>query len=221
MSGDHKKHSVPPADEALLEYWEKVFIQKYKGDCRPLERAIDTFEEIDVRSRRMKSFRLWRFWRILLLEDIATHMTFWLFIGCPPDALKKGIVTCIPKKQGTLNPGDFRPITVGPIIGRFFHRMLSRRMLTYWCKLAQRVAFLRTTVKATVVTCRVRNPACTSTKRPWESALYKWSKRPWRSRLWRYINKLTYLLTYLLKPIECRQWWHTSSPMKMSFCSML
>ena len=30
----------------------------------------------------------------------------------------------------------------------------------------------------TVVTCRVWNPACTTTKRPWEPALYKWSKRP-------------------------------------------
>ena len=35
-----------------------------------------------------------------------------------------------------------------------------------WCKLAQRVASLRTTVKATVLTCRVRNPACTTTNRP-------------------------------------------------------
>ena len=43
MNGDHEKHSVPPADEALLEYWEKVFIQKSKSDCRPLERAIDKF----------------------------------------------------------------------------------------------------------------------------------------------------------------------------------
>ena len=34
MSGDHEKHSVPPADEALLKYWEKVFIQKSKSDCR-------------------------------------------------------------------------------------------------------------------------------------------------------------------------------------------
>ena len=34
------------------------------------------------------------------------------------------------------------------------------------CKLAQRVAFLRMTVKATVVMCRVRNPACTTTKLP-------------------------------------------------------
>ena len=41
MNGE--KHSVPPADEALLEYCEKVFIQKSKSDCRPLERAIDTF----------------------------------------------------------------------------------------------------------------------------------------------------------------------------------
>ena len=71
------------------------------------------------------------------------------------------------------------------------------------CKLAQRVAFLRTTVKATVVTCRVRNPACTTTKRPWELALYKWPKRPWRSSLWRYINKLTYLsMIWLLLLID-------------------
>ena len=74
------------------------------------------------------------------------------------------------------------------------------------CKLAQRVAFLRTTVKATVVTCRVRNPACTTTKRPWEPALYKWSKRPWRSR--RYINKFTYLLTNTDYDIcMCRSRW--------------
>ena len=147
MSGDHERHSVPPADEALLEYWEKVFIQKSKGDSRPLERAIDTFEEMDVpvtadeiiqalRNLKdsapgldgMKKYDLNK----IPPEDMATHMTLWLFSGCPPDALKKGIVTCIPKIQGTLNPGDFRPITVGPIIGRLFHRVLSRRMLTYW-----------------------------------------------------------------------------------------
>ena len=88
------------------------------------------------------------------------------------------------------------------------------------CKLAQRVAFLRTTVKATVVTCRVRNPACTAvkrpwepglykwSKRPWEPVLYKWSKRPWRSRLWRYINKLTYLLTYKCQNLRSPMYWN-------------
>ena len=118
-----------------------------KGDSRPLERDIDTFEEMDVPVTAdeiiqalknfkdsapgfdgMKKYDLNK----IAPEDMATHMTLWLFSGCPPDALKKGIVTCIPKKQGTLNPGDFRPITVGPIIGRLFHRVLSRRMLTYW-----------------------------------------------------------------------------------------
>ena len=60
-------------------------------------------------------------------EDMATHMTLWLSSGCSPDVLKKGIVTCIPKKQGTLNLGDFRSI-----IGRLFRRVLSRRMLIHW-----------------------------------------------------------------------------------------
>ena len=48
MNGDLEKHSVPPTDEALLEYWQKVFIQKSKSDCRPLERAIETYDEVDV-----------------------------------------------------------------------------------------------------------------------------------------------------------------------------
>ena len=46
------------------------------------------------------------------------------------------------------------------------------------CKSAQRVAFLRMTVKATVVTCRVQNPACTAIKNPWEPGPCKWSKHP-------------------------------------------
>lgn len=34
------------------------------------------------------------------------------------------------------------------------------------CKLAQRVACLQKTVKATIVVCRVREPPCTVTKSP-------------------------------------------------------
>ena len=97
----------------------------------------------------MKSFRLRRTWRILPLldemkkcdlnkiapEDMATHYT--LAVQCPPDVLKKGIVTCIPKKQGTLHPGDFRPI-----IGRLFHSVLSRRMLTHWPLSNRQKAFM-------------------------------------------------------------------------------
>ena len=45
------------------------------------------------------------------------------------------------KKQGTLNHGDFRPITVGSIIGRLFHRVLSRRMLTHWPLLNRQKVF--------------------------------------------------------------------------------
>ena len=42
------------------------------------------------------------------------------------------------------------------------------------CRLAEWVAFLHAVVIATVVMCRVRNPACTARERPRVGALYKW-----------------------------------------------
>ena len=42
------------------------------------------------------------------------------------------------------------------------------------CGLAEWVAFLHAVVIATVVMCRVRNPACTTRERPGVGALYKW-----------------------------------------------
>ena len=114
MSGDHERHSVPPADEALLEYWEKVFIQKSKGDSRPLERAIDTFEEMDVPVTAdeiiqalknlkdsapgldgMKKYDLNK----IAPEDMATHMTLWLFSGCPQMRSKKELLLVFQKNK--------------------------------------------------------------------------------------------------------------------------
>ena len=75
-----------------------------------MKRAIDTFEETDVPVTadeiiqavknlkdsapgldEMKKCDLNK----IAPEDMATHTTLWLFSGCPPDALKKGIVTCV------------------------------------------------------------------------------------------------------------------------------
>ena len=103
INGEHEKHSVTPADEALLEYWEKVFIEKSKGDCRPLKRAIDTFEEMDVPVTADETIQALKNLKDsvpgldgmkkcdlnkIAPEDMATHTTLWLFSGCPPDALK-------------------------------------------------------------------------------------------------------------------------------------
>ena len=59
------------------------------------------------------------------------------------------------------------------------------------CRLAERVAFMHTAVIATVVICRVRNPACTVA-----SALGKeryincWQEAPLTLCIWRYINEV-------------------------------
>ena len=68
-------------------------------------------------------------------------MTLWLFAGLPPSPFKEGVVTCIPKGKDTSATSEFRPITVGPIMSRLFHRIINRRMLLFWPLFAQQKAF--------------------------------------------------------------------------------
>lgn len=49
-----------------------------------------------------------------------------------------------------------------------FYGLFNFNMKSFF--FAQRVAFLRTTLKSTVVTCHIANPACTATNRPLDKA---------------------------------------------------
>ena len=53
---------------------------------------------------------------------------------------------------------------VSPVVSYHVSLIVSYCIILYQpaCRLAERVSFLRTAVMATVVMCRVRNPACTS-----------------------------------------------------------
>ena len=64
------------------------------------------------------------------------------------------------------------------VIISIIYESSSYIFITWACKLAQRVAFPRMMVKATVIVRRVRNPACTATKCPWKPALYKCQSAP-------------------------------------------
>ena len=80
----------------------KVFIQKSKSDCRPLERAIDTFEEMDVPVTADEVIQTLK----KILKDSAPGLE-----GMKKCDLNKidsrrhghpcdtGIVTCIPKNK--------------------------------------------------------------------------------------------------------------------------
>ena len=108
MSGDHEKHSVPPAYEALLEYWEKVFIQKSKSDCRPLERAIDTFEEMDEIIQALENLKDSApgldgmkkcYLNKIAPEDMATHSG--CSAGVPQMCSKKELLLVLQKTKTT------------------------------------------------------------------------------------------------------------------------
>ena len=59
---------------------------------------------------------------------------------------KIGITTMIPKKAGAVEPSDFRPITLSPIISpisRLFHRILARRLSVSLDQDPRQKAFIR------------------------------------------------------------------------------
>ena len=147
LNGDYEHEARPVPHDRLLEYWEKIFIQESKADVRPVVVAAGVEYEMEspitggelitaIKKLKdsapgidgVKKSHLCR----VAVEELAAHMSLWLLIGMPPTSLKIGIVTCIPKKKGTENPSEFRPITVSPIIGRLFHRVVCRRMERYW-----------------------------------------------------------------------------------------
>ena len=74
-------------------------------------------------------------------DDLAAHMSLWLLVGIPPASFKTGLVTLIPKNREASSPGDYRPITVGPIMSRLFHRVLASRMSTSWSLSPRQKAF--------------------------------------------------------------------------------
>ena len=52
-----------------------------------------------------------------------------------------GIVTFIPKNKEAFKTSDYRPISVGPIMARLFHRILGGRMLGCWPLSSRQKAF--------------------------------------------------------------------------------
>ena len=96
-----------------------------------------------------------RTWRILLMVLTEWKKVTWtkqLQKTWPPlwhSGCSVGVRRCAQKrncylfKKKTRNTQSrrFHPITVGPIIGRLFHRVLSRRMLTHWPLLNRQKAF--------------------------------------------------------------------------------
>lgn len=63
-----------------------------------------------------------------LIPQITFWFNVWLVHGRGPEPQYTGRTTLIPKTENPKDASEFRPITVGPILTRLFHRLLAKRM---------------------------------------------------------------------------------------------
>jgi len=66
--------------------------------------------------------------RKLSAVSLACRFNLWLLTGKAPEAFKHGITVLIPKSQDGHEPKDFRPITMGSILCRLYHKILAERV---------------------------------------------------------------------------------------------
>ena len=61
-------------------------------------------------------------------ESLACRFNVWLLTGIAPEAFRHGVTVLIPKTSEGAEPRDYRPITLGPVLCRLFHRILAERI---------------------------------------------------------------------------------------------
>ena len=57
-------------------------------------------------------------------------LNIFMICGGLPDFLLVSRTVFIPKKKDSMEPGDFRPITISPVLIRLFHKVLANRLKT-------------------------------------------------------------------------------------------
>jgi hypothetical protein len=61
------------------------------------------------------------------VKMLTGHFNLWLLAGHPPAAFYEGITVLIPKTITATKPEEYRPITMGQMVGRVYHRLLAAR----------------------------------------------------------------------------------------------
>ena len=63
-------------------------------------------------------------------EALTCRFNLWLYSSCLPSPLCEGYTSLIPKVPGTKDPAEHRPITVGSVLARLYHKVIAKRLET-------------------------------------------------------------------------------------------
>ena len=142
LSGDWAKEKRTTPLEEQESYWKPLFEEQSKPDSRegrPVSRALYemslpvSIEEYGrvLRSTHESSPGLDGVDRTILRgldpKIVVAHMNLWLLACRPPEAFKVGVTVPLPKAANAAGPEEHRPITIGPMLCRLFHRLVAHR----------------------------------------------------------------------------------------------
>jgi hypothetical protein len=141
---DQWRSEPPPIDtKRQEEFWSGVFSQTSKLDDRVPEPLGPTLHELiepiteDEVLITLKKTKIGAAGpdnvsvaqiKAVPIPVLRAHFNLWLLAGSQPSTFRKGVTVLIPKSENATDPADFRPITMGSVVARVFHRLLAIRM---------------------------------------------------------------------------------------------
>ena len=144
LNGSYEKENPPLDFGRFHTYWSGLFSKSSVSDERPFTPVRDTqwdlldpITETDVKealrsmdvntAAGLDGYSLTKV-RQLPPQELATRFNSWLLAGTLPTKLCEGYTVLIPKVHGSEDPADYRPITIGSIVARCFHKILAGRL---------------------------------------------------------------------------------------------
>lgn len=140
----YKNSEYTPSKEVMMPFWETIMTQdevKTPGTGTRKEVCEDLWFPVTT-NEILKSFPergtapgpdgiTARQLRSVPSEILVRILNIFMLIGKLPEYLLESKTTLIPKKDGANEPGDFRPLTVSPVVVRSFHKILAARILKH------------------------------------------------------------------------------------------
>ena len=143
LSGDWKKDRVAPDRDVMLQYWGPLMQRASEDDLRPVYpvRAVDwstispvtTLEishtlKVSTPSEAGPDGMSLATLKSMPVRFLAKLFNLWLLSRSLPKVLRRARTVLVPKVSNPAGPSEYRPITIGPMLVRVFHKILARRL---------------------------------------------------------------------------------------------
>ena len=141
VEADQLEQNTALPEEVMVPYW-KTIMTRNTGLAPRLSRQAVVMDELWRPVSALEIRRAYperntapgpdgmtaRMLRSIPLPVLVRIFNIILVCGALPRCLTESRTTLIPKKKGATEPGDFRPITISPVLVRTLHKVLANRL---------------------------------------------------------------------------------------------